>query len=70
MKISLLYKNTSIIVVVAYSMSLFLIKLNFRTQIVIFLSLNYSWSIKNHLTILYYFSLYKIFSALNEVFGI
>ena len=39
MQISLLYKNTrktNIIGVVAYSMSLFLIKLNFRKQIVIF----------------------------------
>ena len=39
MQICLLYKNTKkyIIVVVASSMFLFLIKLNFRTQIVIFL---------------------------------
>ena len=33
-------ENTNIIVVVAYSMFLFLIKLNFRRQIVIFLSLH------------------------------
>ena len=34
-------ENTNIIVVVAYSISLFLMKLNFRTQIAMFLSLYY-----------------------------
>ena len=53
---------TTIIVVVAYSMSLFLIKLNFRKQIFIFLSLNIknSGSIKNHLKMLHYFLFYCI----------
>ena len=42
-------ENTNFIVVVAYSMFLFLMKPKFLTQIVIFLSLNCSLSIKNHL---------------------
>ena len=48
-------ENLNIIVEVAYLMSLLLMKANFRRQIVIFLSLNYSGGTKNHFQMLHYF---------------
>ena len=66
MQISLLYENTNIIVVVAHSKSLFLIKLNFRSQIVLFITKLFLKQKESPLDVaLFLFN--KILTALKEV---